>query len=107
MIHHAFDPCIFMLMILWDGTKNDPDEYVKDLLQLNRDLRNVIFLDDHPSSFRYQPNYAILVPKYSINLKNNVRDTILDLYSKWLTEIADNPKDMADLILDFKLKHYL
>jgi Dullard-like phosphatase family protein len=46
-------------------TKYEGGVHVKDLSHLNRDLSRVILVDDDAKHFKYQPENAILLPKWS------------------------------------------
>lgn len=45
--------------------------YVKDLLCLGRDMKNVIIVDNSPHSYIFQPDNAIPVSTFINNMEDN------------------------------------
>ena len=71
---------------------------VKDLSLLGRDLKNVIFVDDRPSSYYLQPRNAIPIKLWK---GNNYKDKTLFKILSFCLENADSTTDVRDLISDY------
>ncbi|KAH0552991.1 hypothetical protein GP486_006812 [Trichoglossum hirsutum] len=56
---------IVMWPLFREATRYKDGEYIKDLSYLNRDLSKVILLDTDPAHAKYQPENAIILPKFA------------------------------------------
>ncbi|PWA52325.1 Dullard phosphatase domain, eukaryotic [Artemisia annua] len=73
--------------------------YVKDLSDLRRDLKNVVIIDDQPTSYRLQPENAIPIrPFFDDDLQDHELKKLMDNFFK----NCEQYEDLRDAI-----KHYL
>ncbi|KAI9857575.1 MAG: mitochondrial inner membrane protein required for protein import [Trichoglossum hirsutum] len=56
---------IVMWPLFREATRYKDGEYIKDLSYLNRDLSKVILLDTNPTHVKYQPENAVILPKFT------------------------------------------
>lgn len=73
--------------------------YVKDLSRLDRDLSQLIFIDDSPASFQFQPQNAIHITKFI----DDMDDTELLRIMRFLKECHDSD-DVRDDLAEFHKK---
>jgi Dullard-like phosphatase family protein len=74
-------------------TKYEAGVHVKDLAHLNRDMSRVILVDNDPAHFKYQPENAIQIPKWS----DDPDDTaLLDLIPFLEELVHDDVVDVRD-----------
>ncbi|KAK3309321.1 HAD-like domain-containing protein [Chaetomium strumarium] len=97
------DPYHFIMWPLFrEATKYKDGEIVKDLSYLNRDLSKVIIIDTEPKHVRFQPENAIILPKW----KGDTRDKELVSLVPFLEFIhAMQYSDVRKVIKSFEGTH--
>jgi len=79
-IAYSLDPngCISHRLYRESTTYTKSGERVKDLARLNRDLKNVVAVDDNPREVQWQPQNLITVPPFT-NARDSNDYTLLQL----------------------------
>ncbi|KAF2001510.1 NIF-domain-containing protein [Amniculicola lignicola CBS 123094] len=78
---------------------NHQGNYVKDLSQIGRDLREVIIIDNSPTSYIFHPQHAVPISSWFSDAHDN---ELLDLIPV-LEDLAGNQVSDVSLVLDVAL----
>ncbi|KAF7589853.1 hypothetical protein BBP40_003611 [Aspergillus hancockii] len=82
-----------------DSCYNHQGNYVKDLSQVGRDLRDTIIIDNSPTSYIFHPQHAIPISSWFSDAHDN---ELLDLIPV-LEDLADTQVRDVSLVLDIAL----
>ncbi|KAL1854575.1 hypothetical protein Plec18170_004665 [Paecilomyces lecythidis] len=93
-IHHVVHHRLFR-----DSCYNHQGNYVKDLSQVGRDLRETIIIDNSPTSYIFHPQHAIPISSWFSDAHDN---ELLDLIPV-LEDLAGSQVQDVSLVLDVTL----
>jgi len=93
-IHHVVHHRLFR-----DSCYNHQGNYVKDLSQVGRDLRETIIIDNSPTSYIFHPQHAIPISSWFSDAHDN---ELLDLIPV-LEDLASSKVKDVSLVLDVGL----
>lgn len=93
-IHHVVHHRLFR-----DSCYNHQGNYVKDLSQVGRDLREIIIIDNSPTSYIFHPQHAIPISSWFSDAHDN---ELLDLIPV-LEDLASSKVPDVSLVLDVTL----
>lgn len=99
------DPFHFIMWPLGrEATKYEGGDFVKDLSYLNRDLKKTLIIDTVPGHVKNQPENAIVLPKWSGDVKDPKTNDLVALIP-FLEYIATmNIDDVREVIRSFEGK---
>ncbi|KAI9731556.1 MAG: mitochondrial inner membrane protein required for protein import [Cirrosporium novae-zelandiae] len=94
------DPFRFIMWPLGrEATLYSKGEYIKDLSHLNRDLSKVILIDTDPTHAKFQPENAVILPKW----KGNSKDRELVKFIPFLEYVASMGfSDVREVLKSFE-----
>lgn len=93
-IHHVVHHRLFR-----DSCYNHQGNYVKDLSQIGRDLRETIIIDNSPTSYIFHPQHAVPISSWFSDAHDN---ELLDLIPV-LEDLAGPQVSDVSLVLDVAL----
>ncbi|XP_031131736.1 probable C-terminal domain small phosphatase [Ipomoea triloba] len=80
-----------------DSCKEVDGRFVKDLLELGRDMKSVVIVDDNPNSYIFQPRNAIPIRAFTNDMEDGELKRLMEFFDG-----CDGVEDMRDAVNGFQ-----